>query len=100
MKWARHSAQSLDERDVLLTLASRDAERFGSATIAHTAMTFPAAPHVAARPDETRQLSSIRKCADIQSVVFSRLLFGAGQRFTLAQIDRELKAWRFCGATR
>jgi hypothetical protein len=58
-------------------------------------MTFPAAPHVAARPDEIRQLSSIRKCADIQSVVFSRLLFGAGQRVTLAQIDRELKAWRF-----
>jgi hypothetical protein len=63
-------------------------------------MTFPAAPHVAARPDEIRQLSSIRKCADIQSVVSSRLLFGVGQRVTLAQIDRELNAWRFCGATR
>ena len=32
----------------------------------HTASTFPAAPHVAARPDETRQLSSIRKYADIR----------------------------------
>jgi hypothetical protein len=27
--WARHSAQSLDEQDVLPTLAFRDAERFG-----------------------------------------------------------------------